>query len=70
MTNIRNQYYYTSNGLTIKQLKEILNHLPEQNEYGEDYEIWMGTGNGLSNVVKSVCALNKRNDGCDVLLEI
>ena len=68
MTDIRTKPF-TTDALTIREFKEILSVLPDTNEYGEDYEVWMGTGNGLSNVIKSVCALNKRIDGCDVLLE-
>jgi hypothetical protein len=60
---------FTTDALTIKQLKEILSVLPDTDEYGEDYEVWMSAGNNLSNVVKSVWSLNLRNDGCDIILE-
>jgi len=68
MTDIRNQPF-TTDALTIRQLKEILSVLPDTNEYGEDYEVWMSVGNNLSNVVKSVWSLNLRNDSCDIILE-
>ena len=69
MTDIRNQPF-TTDALTIKQLKEILSVLPDTNEYGEDYEVWIGNPkNFLSNPVKSVWSLNKREDGCDIILE-
>jgi len=67
--DIRTQPFKT-NALTIHQLKEILSVLPDTNEYGEDYEVWIGDGGSFSNVVKCVCALNKREDGCDIMLEI
>jgi chaperonin cofactor prefoldin len=68
IVDIRTQPF-TTDALTIKQLKEILSVLPDTNEYGEDYEVWMSVGNNLSNVVKSVWSLNLRNDGCDIILE-
>jgi len=68
MTDIRNQPF-TTDALTIRELKEILSVLPDKNEYGEDFEVWMSVGNNLSNVVKSVWSLNLRNDGCDIILE-
>lgn len=68
--NIRVNPSITENGLTIRELKDIINGLPDKNDWGEDYEVWVGTGDNLSNIVKSVCALNKRNSGCDLLLEI
>ena len=68
MTDIRNQPF-TTDALTIRELKEILSVLPDKNEYGEDFEVWMSIGNNLSNVVKSVWSLNLRNDGCDIILE-
>jgi hypothetical protein len=68
MTDIRNQPF-TTDALTIRQLKEILSVLPDTNEYGEDCEVWMSVGNNLSNVVKSVWSLNLRNDSCDIILE-
>jgi hypothetical protein len=69
MTDIRKQSF-TTDALTIRQLKEILSVLPDTNEYGEDYEVWTGDGGSFSNVIKSVCALNKREDGCDIILEV
>jgi chaperonin cofactor prefoldin len=68
MTDIRNQPF-TTDALTIRQLKEILSVLPDTNEYGEDCEVWMSVGNNLSNVVKSVWSLNLRSDSCDIILE-
>jgi hypothetical protein len=68
IVDIRTQPY-TTDALTIRELKQILSVLPDTNECGEDYEVWMSTGNNLSSVVKCVCALNKREDGCDIMLE-
>ena len=69
MTDIRTKPF-TTNALTIRELKEILSVLPDTNEYGEDYEVWIGDKNSFqSNPVKSVWSLNLREDGCDVILE-
>lgn len=57
------------NGLTIKELKELIKDLPEENEYGEPFEVWIETGRGLSSPVKSVWPLNKRDSGNDIVLE-
>ena len=37
------------NGITIKELKEYVKDLPEEDEYGEDYTVWIGTKEGFSN---------------------
>lgn len=48
------------NGMTIRELKELVKDLPERDEErDEDYEVWMsGSGRGLSSPVLSVCPLN------------
>lgn len=69
MNDIRKHPAVALDGLTIRQMKEILSVLPDKNEYGEDYEIWIDSGRGLSNPVIDVWALNKREDGCDILLK-
>lgn len=69
MTDIRTAPFITDI-LTIRKLKEILNVLPDTNEYGDDYEVWIGGQNDFtSNVVTSVWALNKTDNGCDIILE-
>ena len=70
MTDIRTKPFMTNDALTIRELKEILSVLPDTNEYGEDYEVWIGNENDfLSNPVRSVWSLNLREDGCDIILE-
>lgn len=39
------------NGLTIKELKDILKDLPENDKTGEPYEVWMMTNRGLSSPI-------------------
>ena len=69
MTDIRTAPFIT-NTLTIRKLKEILSVLPDTNEYGDDYEVWIGSQNDFSSSsVKSVWALNKTDSGCDIILE-
>jgi hypothetical protein len=69
MTDIRTSPYIT-NTLTIRKLKEILSVLPDTNEYGDDYEVWVGSQNDFSSSsVASVWALNKTDNGCDIILE-
>lgn len=54
--------------ITIKQLKEYVKDLPEVDEYGDDYEVWIENTDDemLSNPAKSVMKLN---DG-DIIFSI
>jgi hypothetical protein len=56
------------NGITIKELKELVKDLPEQDKNGEDFELWvMNTdGSSMSNVAKSIMQLNRG----DLIVEI
>jgi len=56
------------NGITIKELKEFVKDLPEQDEDGEEFELWvMNTdGSSKSNVAKSIMQLNRG----DLIVEI
>lgn len=49
------------NGITIKQLKELVKDLPEVDANGNDYEVWvMNTdGSHLSNQAKAIYQLNQ-----------
>ena len=55
-------------GITIKELKEFVKDLPEVDEYGEDYEVWIENtdDNGLSNSAKVISQLNKG----DIIIKI
>lgn len=69
MTDIREAPFFTDT-LTIRKLKEILSVLPDTNEYGDDYEVWIGNQNDFSSSpVASVWSLNKTDTGCDIILE-
>ena len=53
-----------TNGMTIRQLKRIINNIPEANDdNGEEREVWLETGMGLSSPAKIVSMLNVRTDG-------
>jgi hypothetical protein len=69
MTDIRVAPFFTDT-LTIRKLKEILSVLPDTNEYGDDYEVWIGNQNDFSSSpVVFVWSLNKTDTGCDIILE-
>jgi len=55
-------------GITIKQLKEFVKDLPEQDQDGNDFELWvMNTdGTNCSNVATDIWQLN----GGDLIVEI
>jgi len=56
-------------GITIKQLKELVKDLPEQDSYGQDYEVWISSNDrprGTSNSCKSIYQLNEG----DIILDI
>jgi len=63
--SLRNSF---SNGLTIAELKQIVNALPDQNDVGEPFTVWIETGKGLSSEVVEVRELNKRDSGSDLIL--
>jgi len=44
--------------LTVKELKEFVKDLPETDDDGEYYEVWIGNGDGLSNCATTIHKLN------------
>lgn len=65
---IQKSPFVNKNGLTIKELKIMINDTPEVNEDGKPFEVWVQTGDNVSSPVKTVYKLNSREDGCDILL--
>lgn len=59
-----------NNGITVRQLKELVKDLPETNAEGDDFEVWVGGKNNTSNVCKAIWPLNKRSDGQDIIVEV
>ncbi len=45
-------------GITMKQLKDYIKDMPDKNENGEDYEIFIETGQNLSSIVTEIWDLN------------
>lgn len=56
---------YFPNGLTVRELKEMIKDWPEEDEFGNESEVWIETSDGLSNLVTSVWPLNST----DILFE-
>lgn len=56
------------NGMTIKELKELVKDLPEQDENGDDFGVWITNHNGLTNIVHEFANLNQKENGSDILL--
>jgi len=54
-----------TNGVTIKELIEWLQQLPNNNG-----TVWVGDSEGYSNECVEVWMLNQRETSCDVLLSI
>ena len=46
------------NGMTVAELKKRIADWPETDQYGEPTEVWIETGDGESNQVKSIWPLN------------
>lgn len=55
------------NGMTVAELKQLINGWPEADEYGEPCEVWVAGSNGLSNQIKSSAPLNVRSNEDDSL---
>ena len=48
-------------GITIKELKNLIKDLPESDDYGNEYELWVENtdDDGLSNPARSITQLNQ-----------
>jgi hypothetical protein len=54
--------------LTIKRLKEILKDMPDEDENGDLFEVWIEGPQGLSNQVFECISLNQKSIGSSILL--
>ncbi len=63
------EQFENKNGITIKQLKELVKNLPEVDPHGEDYEVWITTYDNHSSPAIRIIPLNKRKEGQDLLFE-
>ena len=62
--NEKNKYMeplINKTGITIKELKDLVKDLPETDEYGGAYEVWVENTDdeGLSNSAKTIMRLNR-----------
>ena len=55
-------------GMTIRELKDWVNQLPDKDKNGEDREVWVETGVGLSSPAIRAWPLNSTEDSCDIIL--
>lgn len=58
----------SSTGITIRDLKIFIQNLPEKDTNGEDFEVWLDTGYGHSNICKKIVPFNVSKNGCDLFL--
>lgn len=62
-----------NNGMTVKDLKDVIREWPEIDEHGNPCEVWIGSSDGHSNQAWSLWPLNKREGSgkvwADLLLE-
>jgi len=74
-TNTSIKPHTFENGMTVKELKNLIATWPEVNEdTGEDCEVWLENVDGCSNIITEVWPLNMRelDDGtmvADILLK-
>ena len=57
------------NGLTVKELKEMIKDWPETNEHGQLTEVWIETDLNTSGVVTEIQPLTMRGDVADMILK-
>ena len=50
------------NGMTVRELKAMIKGWPEINQDGEECEVWVQTGRGISSPVTIAGPLNLRED--------
>jgi hypothetical protein len=48
------------NGMTVRELKELILDWPETDENGDPCEVWLCDGKGISNQAKKASSLNAR----------
>jgi len=44
--------------LTVRELKELLQDVPDQDASGEESEVWMMTGESLSSPIRNIAPLS------------
>jgi hypothetical protein len=56
------------NGMTVRDLRNVLSHWPDKDENGEEYQVWIETGWCLTSQVKEIWPLNVDKVGADMEL--
>jgi hypothetical protein len=54
--------YTDVNGITVRKLKQLIADWPEEDQYGDETEVWIQTGDHHSNQLVELCPLNHRID--------
>lgn len=49
------------NGITVRKLKELIADWPEEDQYGDETEVWLSTGAHTNSPLVEVCPLNYRS---------
>lgn len=53
--------YTDTNGITVRKLKELIANWPEEDQYGDETEVWLSTGAYTTSPLIEICPLNKRS---------
>jgi len=61
--------YEFLNGLTVAELKRVLEAWPDTDNYGLPTEVWIETGENLSSPVNSIWPLNAQENSADILFK-
>lgn len=60
---------YFDEGITVKELKEIIKDWPETRADGTPTEVWLSNAAGVSNPAVELSTLNvDENEACDIIL--
>lgn len=50
-----------TNRITVRKLKELIADWPEEDQYGDETEVWLSTGAYTSSPLVELCTLNRRS---------
>lgn len=53
--------YIDTDGITVRKLKELTADWPEEDQYGDETEVWLSTGAHTTSPLVEICPLNKRS---------
>lgn len=51
--------FKNKNGITVAELKKFVMSLPDVDDDGEEYEVWLKSGDGVSSPCIAINVLNK-----------